>query len=1033
MRRITNPLARSAQAARFGPASVAAFALLSLLIIGRSATSVEPPTQAEAIDFNRDIRPILSENCYQCHGPDKNQRKADLRLDLRDSALELGSIVPSKPEESELVARIFSDEPDEVMPPRESRKSLTPEQKQKLKQWINEGAVYKGHWAYEVPVRPQAPTGPQGIDQLIEQRLAKVGMPPSAEADRRTLIRRLSFDLVGIPPTPQDVDNFINDNSPDAYEKLVDRLLNSPHYGERMAIDWLDVVRFADTIGYHSDTPRDVWPYRDYVIRSFNRNTPFDQFTIEQLAGDLLPGSTQEQKVASCFNRLLLTTEEGGAQAKDYEARMLADRVRAVGTVWLGQTLGCCQCHDHKYDPAKAADFYSMGAFFADIEEPIIGKREPGMIVTDAQQAKERARLEANVREAKARLAAPGALITAGQVAWEKAVLAEASQTDHWIVLHPATAVATQGAKLNVGADGVVQVEGKSRSGNDTYQLTFKAPLKDIRGLRLDALVDSSPSTKGPGRAGNGNFVLTEFRVTDVQGKPVALAHASATFEQSGFPAVSAIDGKNGPNNGWAIAGATETDNAIVFETARPLGDGTPTALTLTLQHQHGTDHTLGRFRLLATTWAPPVRAPRTMIPPSSVFEAIRIAPDHRTAAQRDALAAHYRVISPEIRPLRDALATAERALASYEKSLPRCMVSKAMKTPRTVRILPRGNWLDETGERVRPALPQYLTPQRTNEDRTLTRLDLADWLVSRENPLTARVFVNRLWKQFFGIGLCKTVDDLGSQGEWPANQPLLDWLACEFVDSGWDVKRLVRTIVTSRTYRQVSTASKEMLTRDPENRELARQSRFRIPAELVRDNALAVAGLLVHEVGGPSVKPYQPDGYWENLNFPPRQYVADRGAGEYRRGLYTWWQRSFPHPSMIAFDAPSREECAAERSRSNIPQQALVLLNDPTYVEAARVLATRMIKEGGTDPAARIDWAWRQALQRPPRPEELARLIPLVERHRQQFENDEPAARAFLMVGQSPQPAGISTAELAAWTNAARVLLNLHETITRN
>lgn len=1031
MRLITHWSTRRSHAGRFGPAGVITFALLALAL-ARGAKSEDKP---DAIDFNRDIRPILSENCYQCHGPDKKERKADLRLDDRDSAVELKTIVPGNPEESELVARIFSEEPDEVMPPPKSRKSLTPDQRQKLKQWIAEGAVYKGHWAYEVPVRPKAPAGPQGIDRLIEQRLSLLGLTPSPEADRRTLIRRLSFDLIGLPPTPQEVDTFLNDDSPDFYENLVDRLLASPHYGERMAIDWLDVVRFADTIGYHSDTPRNVWPYRDYVIRSFNQNTPFDRFTIEQLAGDLLPNPTQEQKVASCFNRLLLTTEEGGAQAKDYEARMLADRVRAVGTVWLGQTLGCCQCHDHKYDPLKAADFYAMGAFFADIEEPIIGKREPGMIVADPLQAKEQARLQANVSEAKARLADPGPQIAAGQDAWEKAVLAEASQSDRWVVLTPGKANASQGARLEWGADGIVQVRGRSEGGRDTYQITVKTTLSGITGLRLEALADPAPPIKGPGRAGNGNFVLSEFHVANHDGKAVSLAHASGTFEQSGFPAFAAIDGKNEPNNGWAIMGATQTDQAIVFETAAPVGDGTPTDLTLTLSHQHGSNHTLGRFRVLATTSATPIRAPRAMVPSPPVVDAIRVAPDQRTAAQREQIAAQYRSIASEMHELRAVLAKAEKALATYEGDLPHCLVSSALKTPRTVRILPRGNWLDESGPQVRPAFPQFLTSSTASSegDRKLTRLDLAQWLVSRENPLTARVFVNRLWKQFFGIGLSKTVDDLGSQGEWPAHQELLDWLSCEFVDSGWDVKHLVRTIVTSRTYRQVSTTSKTMLARDPENRMLARQSRFRIPAELVRDNALAIAGLLATEIGGPSVKPYQPDGYWENLNFPPRDYVADRGPGEYRRGLYTWWQRSFPHPSMLAFDAPTREECAAERSRSNIPQQALVLLNDPTYVEAARVLATLTIQQGGADPAARIEWAWRRALQRAPRPEELAHLIQLVERHQDQFARDEAAAKALLSVGQSPLPTGISTAELAAWTSAARVILNLHETITRN
>lgn len=1034
--RSIRPHSRPRTIARIAPAFVA---LASLLVLARGlkpASGAEEPArapEAESLDFNRDIRPILSENCYQCHGPDKSQRKADLRLDVRDAALKLEAIVPGKPEESELIARIFSDSADEQMPPPKSHKTLTLAQKQKLRRWIADGAVYKGHWAYEAPVRPQAPTGPRGLDELVRRRLDKLGLQPSPEADRRTLARRLYVDLVGLPPTFEEVERFVNNRSPDAYEALVERLLGSPHYGERMAIDWLDMVRFADTIGYHSDTPRNVWPYRDYVIRSFNRNTPFDQFTIEQLAGDLLPNPTQEQRVASCFNRLLLTTEEGGAQAKDYEARMLADRVRAVGTVWLGQTLGCCQCHDHKYDPATAADFYSLGAFFADIDEPIIGRREEGMVVPDESQAKELAQFQARAAAAKARLESPGDLLTAGQEAWEKGVVAELNQAERWVVLHPEEAAATQGSELKIGSDGVVEVRGKSRGGTDTYRLSMTTTLKGITGLRLDSLTDQEHPERGAGRAGNGNFVLSEFEVTDPQGQPIALAHASATFEQTGFPASATIDGKREPKNGWAVLGATAVDHAIVFETAAPLGDGTPWKLTLTLQQAHGTNHTLGRFRLLATTSATPVRAPRVMIPAPGLVEVIRLAPKDRTREQSDRVAAYYRRLAPELLELRAAAAAADRELAAFESRLPHCLVSKTRETPRTVRILPRGNWQDESGETVRPAVPHYLPHHQVAHDRRLTRLDLARWLVDRENPLTARVFVNRVWRQFFGIGLTKTVDDLGSQGEWPVNPELLDWLACEFVDSGWDVKQLVRTIVTSQTYRQVSTASKSLLARDPENRELARQSRFRIAAELVRDNALAVAGLLVERVGGPSVKPYQPDGYWENLNFPPRQYVADRGAGEYRRGLYTWWQRTFPHPSMIAFDAPSREECAAERSRSNIPQQALVLLNDPTYVEAARVFAAEILRDGGADSTARVEWAWRRALQRPPRPEEARTLIDLVQRHREAYARETTAARSLLGVGQAAAPEGVDPAELAAWTNAARVLLNLHESITRN
>lgn len=743
----------------------------------------------DQLQFNRDIRPILSDNCFLCHGPDGNRREADLRLDVRDEAIGHLAIVPGKPEESELVARIDSDDPELVMPPPDSHKRLTDQQRGVLKRWIAEGAEYQGHWAYEVPVKPTTPGGVNAIDDLIGRQLARQGLDFSPEADGRTLVRRLYFDLIGLPPPPEAVDAFLADESPDAYDQLVERLLARPQYGERMAIPWLDVVRFADTIGYHSDNPRNVWPYRDYVIRAFHDNKPFDQFTIEQLAGDLLPDSTPEQRVASCFNRLLLTTEEGGAQPKDYEARMVTDRVRAVGTVWLGQTLGCCQCHDHKFDPATTRDFYALGAFFADIQEPIIGRREEGMLVLDERQQQELERLRAAV------------------------------------------------AALQEPADAAAE----SR------------------------------------------------------------------------------------------------------------------------------------------------------------------------------------------------LAEAKQALADYEKTLPRCLVSVSLSKPRTVRILPRGDWMDDSGEIVEPALPAYLPHGEVPGDRRLNRLDLARWLVSRDNPLTARVFVNRLWKQFFGLPLSKVPDDLGSQGEWPVHPELLDWLACEFMDSGWDVKHLVRTMVRSRTYRQVSTASGELLDRDPENRLLARQSRFRLDAELVRDNALGIAGLLVPQIGGPSVKPYQPEGYWENLNFPPRTWAADTGEAQYRRGLYTWWQRSFLHPSLLAFDAPSREECAADRTRSNIPQQALVLLNDPTYVEAARVFAARILTEGGGDTAARLTWAWRQALQRSPREDELQIVTPLLDKHRAEYAADAPAAAAILRVGLAPAPPELDPAELAAWTSVARVILNLHETVTRS
>jgi len=990
------------------------------------------PLQGEdRLQFNRDIRLILSDNCFLCHGPDGNRREADLRLDVRDEAMGHQAIVPGKPDESELVARIDSSDPDTIMPPPDSHKQLSDRQKALLKRWIAEGAEYQGHWAYESPVKPATPEGVNAIDYLTSEQLAKSALPSAPEADRRTLVRRLYFDLIGLPPAPEHVDAFLADASPNAYEKLVDRLMAMPQYGERMALPWLDVVRFADTIGYHSDNPRNVWPYRDYVIQAFNENKPFDQFTVEQLAGDLLPDSTQEQKVASCFNRLLLSTEEGGAQPKDYEARMLTDRVRAVGTVWLGQTLGCCQCHDHKFDPASLRDFYSLGAFFADLQEPIIGRREPGMIVLDDQQQQELERLRLAVAELQKQYDSPTAEIEAIRQAWEQQIAAELAG-ELWSGLKPDRAESDNGVKLTVDGDGVISTDRNPNGGVDTYRLVVKTKLAGITGFRLDAMEHASLPSQGPGRAGNGNFVLNEVTVT-ADGQSVAVARVSATFEQPGFSAAAVLDGNTERLNGWAVMGGTGVPQAIGFELAEPLGGGEELTLGFTLQQLHGDNHTLGRFRLAATTSAAPIRMPQVGLPPQDILKILRTEAAQRDDAMRTRLTAYFHAWTPALAEVRARLAAAQKAHADFEAALPRCLVSVSMSNPRTVRILPRGDWMDDSGESVQPAVPAYLPQGNLPRDRRLNRLDLAHWLVSRDNPLTARVFVNRLWKQFFGFPLSKVPDDLGSQGEWPVHPELLDWLACEFMDSGWDVKHLVRTMVSSRTYRQSSTAPREVQERDPDNRLLARQSRFRLDAELVRDNALCIAGLLVPKIGGPSVKPYQPEGYWENLNFPTRTWVADTGEAQYRRGLYTWWQRSFLHPSLLAFDAPSREECAADRTRSNIPQQALVLLNDPTYVEAARVFAARILTEGGADTPARLTWAWRQALQRAPREDEVRVVADLLEKHQAQYAEDAQASAAILEVGLAPAPPDVDPAELAAWTSVARVILNLHETVTRS
>lgn len=1000
-----------------------------LLLLSLPLCAAEP-SLPEKIEFNRDVRPILSDNCFYCHGNDPGHRKAKLRLDVREAALKKDAFVPGEPDESDLIERIFSTDEDELMPPPDSHKKLTAQQKEILKRWIAQGAEYQQHWSYNMPQKAAIPAGKNAVNALVKQRITELGLKPSPEADRRTLIRRLYSDLLGLPPKPEEVAAFINDTAPDAYEQLVERVLKSPHYGERMAIGWLDVVRFADTIGYHSDNSRNIWPYRDWVIKSFNDNKRFDRFTIEQIAGDLMPDANQETRIGSAFNRLLLSTEEGGAQAKDYEQRMLTDRVRAVSAAWMGQTIGCAQCHDHKFDPITSRDFYTLGAFFADIEEPILGPREPGMMILDEQAQQSLAAMTQKITDLKADFAKPRPELAAGQSAWEQSTLAEITKAKWTAVTLASATAARSDVSIKTEADGLARAttDAKPTDVPDTYKLTAKAPARGITGFRLTAVKDKSP---GIGLSPNGNFVLTEITVTAGNDRKLDIAKATATYEQPNYAAATAIDGiSTGQNNGWAVQGGAVSDQSLHLELAAPF-DGETENLTFTLTFAYGSNHQITNPRIDFTTAPAPAALPKDR-PAPPILAIIQTAPGQRTPEQITQLADAYRLIAPEPAALRTEIAAAEKTKADFEASAPKCLVTVSQANHRIVRILPRGDWMNETGEIVKAALPHYL-PGPDFGDKIPNRLDLAQWLVSKENPLTARTVMNRLWKQFFGIGLSKVLDDLGAQGEPPPNQALLDWLACEFIDSGWDMKHMVRSIVTSSTYKQDSSATPEQLAADPLNRHVARQSPFRLQAELVRDNALATAGLLVQKIGGPSVKPYQPDGYWENLNFPPRGYDADQGENQYRRGLYVWWQRSFLHPSMLAFDAPSREECTAERNSSNIPQQALALLNDPSYVEAARAFAARILTECPGDTAARLQWAWQQVLQRAPLEAELKTIAPLLDERLAAYRADSTSAEALLKVGLLPAPAKLDKAELAAWTHVARVLLNLHETITRS
>ena len=1036
---------------------VARWVLLAALACGWQVVGAAPvATVARPVQFNRDIRPILSEHCFSCHGPDVQKMKGGLRLDRREEALKPAksgkkAILPRDAAGSELVHRLLSDDVEELMPPPEAHKPLKPEQKALLQRWIAEGAEYQGHWAYQPIVRPAVLAGSEGeggIDRLVRARLETLSLKPAPEADRRTLARRLSLDLTGLPATPEWVDAFEADSDPGAYERLVDRLMSTPQYGERMANGWLDLVRFADTVGYHSDNPRNIWPYRDYVIRSFNNNKPFDQFTREQLAGDLLPNALTEARVASGFNRLLLTTEEGGAQEKDYESRYLTDRVRAVGTVWMGQTIGCAQCHDHKFDPITARDFYSMGAFFADVKEAIIGRREDGMLVPTEPQARELARWTTEAQRLKERFEGPHPELEGAFGRWRQERLEALRSDSLWTAAAPTSADSTGGATVTIRDDRSVLIGGKSLD-TDSTVVRFASLPERVVGVRVEVLPDKSLPSQGPGRAGNGNFVLTEVVARVVrEGAPareVAFDSVWASHEQTvsadknpygKWSAASVIDqDARGTFAGWAILPEAGKPAQLRLRLKEPLSLASGERLEIELQQKHGHgNHTLGCFRIGMATDAAAVVPPTVPVPNADLVERLKVDPAARTPEQSAKLWSEFKAAAPQLADLRTQRAAADKVRADFEATLPRTLITERSEKPRTVRVLPRGNWLIETGEIMEPAIPSQFRPTApAASDRRLNRLDLANWLVSPENPLTARVVVNRYWRQFFGTGLSKVIDDFGAQGEPPRYPELLDWLAAEFRESGWDVKNLVRLMVTSRTYRQSSSASREFLARDPDNRDLARQGRWRIEAEQVRDSALQVSGLLVPRIGGPSVRPYQPDGYWENLNFPQRGYDASSGGDQYRRGLYTWWQRSYVHPSMLAFDAATREECAAERNRSNIPQQALVLLNDPSYVEAARSFAARILRESSGDDAARLTWAWRQALSRSPQDSEVAALRRLLESQRTAFAKDPKAASKFTQTGKAPTPAGLDPVQWAAWTDVARALLNLHETITRS
>jgi len=1000
-------------------------AVLIAAVLGLFAGAVPTPLAADdrPLRFNRDIRGLLTDRCLACHGPDAETLHAGLRLDLREEAVEtMGVIVPGDSDSSELVRRILSEDPGEIMPPPEMHKPLSPEEIDLLQRWIDQGAEYEPHWAY-VPMqwpadfpRSEWTKTPDLIDALIEQRLAEEEVSPQPLADPITLIRRLSLDLTGLPPTPQEVDAFLQDPSPEAYEKVVDRLLDSPRFGERMAIYWLDLVRYADTVGYHGDQNISQSPYRDYVISAFNRNLPYDRFIREQLAGDLLPDRTLEQLVASGYNRLNQTTEEGGSQAKEYLAIYLADRVRNVSQVFMGATVGCAQCHDHKFDPYTAKDFYSLGAFFADLEEVGVYSdrgRPPMVRVPTPELEAELAQWDAKIAELEAESAAVSQQLLAKQAEWEASAkdrIGESREVEvAWVDdTHGLVGPNKQDAawKYITADQGPVHRGGRSRKqqSDSLVQHLF---------LGVDTKHTVTPDTR-----------LFAWVYLDPDNPPQALMlqFNDGSWEHRKVWGGDQITYGRTPENRPAYQRAGDlpsTGQWVRLEAAAAEVGLEPGAKINGMAFtQYGGLAYWDQAGLLVQEGFP-----------GDVAQALAIAPDQRDEAQQRAVRQYYLDSAEEMVAQRNQIQIAkDQRQASYD-SAPTTVVSKSVQ-PRTIRILPRGDWMDDSGPIVQPAIPQFLGELET-EGRA-TRLDLADWLCQPDHPLTARTMVNRLWSLLFGRGICSSLDDFGGQGTYPSHPELLDALSIRFVESGWDIKAIMREMVLSQTYRRASQPSPELRSRDPYNEWFARQGRFGLLAEVVRDSALAVSGLLVEKIGGPSAHPYQPAGYYKELNFPRREYQADMDENQYRRGVYTHWQRTFLHPMLKAFDAPSREECTAQRSRSNTPLQALVLLNDPSFVEAARVFAARIIREGGQDPQQRIRWAYRHAVSRIPSSEIVDELLAVYESQRQHYEANVAEAQALISVGNAPTASDLSAAELAAWTGVARVILNLHETITR-
>jgi len=1004
--------------------------------------------QAEdPVDFKRDIRPILSNNCFLCHGPDDKNRKGDLRLDRKEDAFKKvegkAAFVPGKPEQSEAYLRITTADPDDQMPPKKSGKKLTPKQIELIRKWVQQGARWSDHWSFVAPERSAIPGVKTKswvqtpVDAFVLARLEREGMTPSAAADRETLLRRLSLDLVGLPPTPQEIDAFVSDGNPGAYERQVDRLLASPHYGERWARQWLDAARYADSDGFEKDKPRETWFYRDWVINAFNRDLPYNQFVVEQLAGDLLPNATQDQIVATGFLRNSMVNEEGGIDPEQFRMEAMFDRMDAIGRGILGLTIQCAQCHSHKYDPLTQEDYYRMFAFLNNAHESNI------TVYTPAEQM-QRADLFRQIREIEDELRHKTPDWKEKMRAWEAG--ARENQPEWTIVKPDVDDISNGGQKYTPLADGSFRAEGYAPT-KHTVKLMVKVPMESITGFRLELLNDPNLPRNGPGRSIRGTGALSEFGVeagaADGSVKPQKVKFASATADVEApeapleaiyddkttkkritGPVAFAIDGKD--DTAWSVdigPGRRNMPRKAVFVPEKPLAFKGGAFITFSLKQNHGgwnsddnQTYNLGRFRLSVTAAPSPVADPV----PAAVRAAMAVPEEQRTPAQELLIFGHWRTTVAEWKEANDKIEALWKQ--HPEGSLQLALLERDAMRP--THMLRRGDFLHPE-KAVAPGVPGFLNSLPS--DGPANRLTFARWLVDRKAPTTARSIVNRVWQSYFGTGLVATSEDFGSQAEAPSHPELLDWLAVEFMEKGWSFKALHRQIVTSSTYRQSSKVTADGLARDPANRLLARGPRFRVEGEIVRDIALAASGLLNPKVGGPSVYPPAPGMlFLPPVSYGPKVWKEETGENRFRRAIYTFRYRSVPYPALQAFDTPPGEASCVRRSRSNSPLQALTTLNEPLFVECAQALGARILKEGGASDEERLAHAVRICLGRKPTAREKTVLLDFVAKEKERLAASPDKLK--LLTGSK----GEASAELGAWTAAARVLLNLDEAITK-